>query len=152
MSEEIWKSIKGYEGLYEISSYGRVKSLERFVYGNGNGKYKIFEKILKPRIRSKYYSVSLSKNSIKKKCCVHRLVAINFIDNSLNKPEVNHINGNKLDNRVENLEWVTAKENQQHASRTGLKPKGSNCFNSIFSESIFLFSVLFSITFFIFSL
>lgn len=105
--EEIWKPIEGYFGRYEISNFGNVKS----VYNNGK------TKILKPRINFKGYArVSLSSNYKRKEFCVHRLVGMAFIENKENKPQINHKNGIKLDNRLNNLEWVTAKENCIHRS------------------------------------
>jgi hypothetical protein len=102
MEEEIWKDVIGYEGLYQVSSLGRVKSLSR-------GK----EKILKPEKRNEYYSVVLSKNSIKKHKTNHQLVAESFIDKDYRSKNlvVNHKNFNKLDNRLENLEVVSIREN-----------------------------------------
>ena len=101
---EIWKDIVGYEGLYQISNLGRVKSLNY----NRTGK----ENILSPGLSSNgYYHVSLCKNGEMKDFNVHRLVALSYIPNLDNKPCVDHINGNRLDNRVENLRWCTNKEN-----------------------------------------
>lgn len=111
MNLEIWKDIPNYEGLYQISSYGRVKSF-----------YKK-ERILKPSIqhfkyKSKNYKrekIELSKNSIRKSFKIHRLVAQTFIPNPDNKPQVNHIDGNPLNNNVNNLEWCTNQENIIHS-------------------------------------
>lgn len=108
MNEE-WKDIEGYKGLYQISNLGKVKRFYK------NGKIKI----LKPRLNHKGYErVSLCKNSNDhKEFCVHRLVGKTFIENPLGKPQINHINGNKLDNTIYNLEWVTPKENCIHRNK-----------------------------------
>lgn len=120
MIKEIWKPIKGYEGLYEISSLGRVKSLERYVANNG-GKYLIKERILKPtKNQYGYLYVVISKNNINKHKLIHRLVAETFISNKHSKRTINHINGIKTDNTLENLEWCTHKENIQKAWENGL--------------------------------
>lgn len=105
---EIWKDIKGYEGFYKISNLGNIKSLPR----NGTIKY---EKILKPNNVAGYYQVSLQKNGIVEHKKIHRLVAEAFIQNPKEKKEVNHIDGNKHNNSVDNLEWVTTSENQIHS-------------------------------------
>ena len=111
---EIWVDIEGYEGLYKISNYGRVKSLERIIKNKfGDCLYK---EIIKKNILSKrgYYIISLCKNSIEKQYYVHRLVAINFIPKENEKTQVNHIDSNKLNNSLDNLEWVNNRENSCH--------------------------------------
>lgn len=121
IEKEIWKDIIDYEGLYQVSSYGRVKSLSRKV-SNGKGFYIIKERILKSILTKKgYYNISLYKNGKSKNFRVHRLVALHFISNPENKPQINHIDGDKSNNHVDNLEWCTASENTQHAYDNGLK-------------------------------
>lgn len=119
---EIWKDIEGYEGHYKVSNLGRIKSLIKW---NGN-RYVKCERILKPyrqkSIKNYYRSViKLKKYGVSKDCKVHRLVAKAFIDNHNNYPMINHIDGNPLNNCVENLEWCTQKENVKHAIDTGLR-------------------------------
>ena len=107
MSEEIWKDIKGFEGLYQVSNLGRVKSF-----------YRLKEKILKPSIEHKgYYRVHLHKNSIGKRYYVHRLVWEAFNGQIPENMQVNHINEIKTDNRLKNLNLMTAKENSNWGSR-----------------------------------
>lgn len=129
--QEIWKDIKGYEGLYQVSNLGRVKSLPRKIYNNGIiGKNKFYiskEKILKERIDHKgYFRVALCKNNIQKDYSIHRLVLENFVENVDNKPCVNHIDGNKQNNNLENLEWCTYSENLNHAYKLNLKKRIRN--------------------------
>ena len=113
---EIWKWIFGYEGLYQVSNFGRVKSF--------NGRWGSVQ-ILKPVLQKNgYLTVSLCKNGKLKTVKIHRLVAETFLTNSDNLPEVNHKDGNKLNNCVENLEWCTGKENVQHALENGLRKFG----------------------------
>lgn len=122
---EIWKDINGYEGYYQVSNQGNVRSLDRF-----DGVHDRQGTIIKPSLKQNgYLQVGLRKHSVRKWFGVHRLVAIHFIENPDNKPQVNHVDGNKLNNTVENLEWVTEKENQNHAAKLGLRdnmPKGEN--------------------------
>jgi hypothetical protein len=120
---EIWKDINGYEGYYQISNQGNVRSIDRF-----DGVHDRKGTIIKPNLKQNgYLQVGLRMHSKRKWIGVHRLVAIHFIENPDNKPQVNHIDGNKQNNTINNLEWVTAKENQNHATKLGLRknmPKG----------------------------
>lgn len=120
--EEIWKDIPGYEGYYQVSTFGRVRSVDRTVY-DSVGRVRHLKGQLKKlsKLNDGYIAVSLCLDGIEKHVQVHRLIAITFIPNSEHKPQVNHKDGNKTNNSVDNLEWVTAKENTEHASRTGLR-------------------------------
>lgn len=119
---EIWKDIKGYEGVYQVSNYGRVKSLQRYRVSKSGTNQNVNEKILKQSCGKthKYLNVTLAKNKKNKTFQIHRLVALYFIPNPLNKSQVNHIDGNKQNNCVDNLEWCTCKENIHHAWKNGL--------------------------------
>jgi hypothetical protein len=116
---EIWKSIKNYDGIYEVSNLGNVRSLDRLVK---NKYYFILKKGKKLKITNcnGYSIIGLNKENKRIGFYVHRLVANAFIKNIENKKEVNHINGIKSDNRKENLEWNTRSENQIHAVRNKL--------------------------------
>lgn len=121
--EEIWKDIENYENLYQISNFGRVKSLFRIIKTIKGYNITIKEKILKTVIdNTGYYAVSLWKNNKQSRLHIHRLVAKHFIINKNNKPFINHIDGNKLNNCVDNLEWCTPLENNVHAYNIGLNP------------------------------
>ena len=114
--EEIWKDVKGYEGIYQVSDLGRIKRLTSL---DSIGRRKI-TRIMAVHVHNGYVKIRLSKNSIRKNYSVHRLVAKAFIANLDAKGEVNHIDGNKTNTQVSNLEWMTSSENQLHAYRTGL--------------------------------
>lgn len=117
--KEIWKDISGFEGKYQISNLGRVKSLSRFrVYGKtASGITKeIILKLSTPKSQYGYAVLSFWVNARVKTFKVHRLVAEAFIPNPENKPQVNHIDSNRSNNHVSNLEWVTSRENTSHAT------------------------------------
>jgi hypothetical protein len=114
---EIWKDIEGYEGYYQVSNNGKVKSLNRTVIrpSYGGCKLSVKEKILKDAYASGYRNVVLCKNEKQTNRRVHILMAKAFLPNPYNLSDVNHINGIKNDNRLENLEWVSHRENCTHA-------------------------------------
>lgn len=125
--KEVWKDIKDYEGLYQVSNMGRVKRVARYIHSKPsrlhfNGEKRWFkEKILKKYLGVMgYYRIALCKCNTQKSIRIHRIVAQTFIPNPNNKPHINHKDGNKLNNYVDNLEWVTPLENVKHAIKTGL--------------------------------
>lgn len=122
LCSEEWRNIPGYEGKYQVSSYGNVRSISRRIW-NGHAYFTSKCKPLKPNtLKRGYYQVYLYGSNDKKDCLqVHRLVAMTFIPNPLGLPQVNHINGNKQDNRVVNLEWTDNSGNQIHAYKIGLQ-------------------------------
>lgn len=124
--EEIWKWIDRYENMYQVSNLGRVRSVDRDVYCevSPNKLQHIYGKVLKQGTNHKGYPiVYLSKDGKQKTITVHRLVALTFIENPLNLPQVNHIDGDKTNNNVSNLEWCDNSYNQIHAHKTGLFPR-----------------------------
>ena len=104
---EIWKDIQGYEGLYQVSNLGRVRSRNGLIHLNTNN--------------YGYKHVTLSKSNVQKTALVHRLVAEAFIENPFELPQINHKDGNKNNNAVINLEWTTQKDNNRHAIKTNLR-------------------------------
>jgi hypothetical protein len=125
MEQEIWKDIVGYEGVFQVSNLGKVKSLSKtWKCGHGNRQIMSKGEYIKKAHKNKrdgYWRIILSHNDKKELYLLHRLVAEYFIPNPKNKSEVNHKYGNKDDNRESQLEWNTAKENSNHAFVTGLK-------------------------------
>jgi hypothetical protein len=127
---EIWKMVSGYEGLYEVSSYGRLKSCNKTVKGPHNSTQIRKGRILKLRPSSNGYAMPvLYRNNMFTGFALHRLVITHFKKNTDNKPIINHKNGNKTDNHIGNLEYVTYSENIKHAYDNGLR-------KSSFSEMI----------------
>lgn len=113
--EEIWKDIKGYEGLYQVSNKGNIKSLDRTTGIKKHGIHRLKEKILKPIKCGKYYQIYLCKDNKAKSFYIHRLVGENFIDNIKCYTDINHKDGNTHNNNVENLEWCTRSYNIEHS-------------------------------------
>lgn len=123
----IWKDIPGYEGLYKVSNDGQILSCARIVLHPNNRfakKQSYPDKIMKPRVNKwGYLTIKLCKNDIRKDWLVHRLVAMAFIEPVEGKPFIDHLDGNKQNNNVSNLEWVTIAENNQRAYDKGLKSR-----------------------------
>ncbi len=116
---EIWKDLPGYEGIYKISNLGNVKSLARIIKREKVGDFNRKERILNQYIISAgYYCIKIVNNQKSEHFRIHRLIALLFIPNPENKPEVNHINGIRTDNCIENLEWVNERENCCHGNNT----------------------------------
>lgn len=133
---EIWKDIKGFEGYYQVSDLGRIRSLDRYVNNSISGKRLLRGMVMKIYTfpRTGYCLVTL-KNCGAKTIFIHRLVAEAFIPNPDNKPEINHKDGDKTNNQASNLEWSTRQENIDHSWETGLiKNFGENHSHSIFTE------------------
>lgn len=123
---EIWKDIPEYEGYYQVSNLGNVRSLDRIreTHPSAKKQFKVFKKgfLLTPDLtHGGYLRFSLSKDKKTKKFSSHRLVAQAFIPNPENKEQVNHKDGNKLNNSIDNLEWCTGSENIRHAYKNGLQ-------------------------------
>lgn len=125
MESVIWKDVVGYESFYQVSNTGEVRSKDRRVPTRNSEKFAIRKGRILIQMTSKngYKKVSLTRNvNDKKQIHIQRLVALAFIPNPESKPFVNHIDGDKTNNHVSNLEWVTEKENAKHASEIGLLP------------------------------
>lgn len=134
---EVWKDVVGYEGAYEVSNLGRIRSLDRYISGAFNSKRFIKGVEIKSSLTGNgYLGFNLVKDGKSKMSKVHRVVANAFIDNNELKPEVNHKDGNKNNNHVSNLEWVTKGENQSHAYKNVLRcSKGVNNPSSKLNET-----------------
>ena len=127
---ELWKPVVGYEGVYEVSSKGRVRSVDRVLIDR-NGREKNFRgQIIATHLNKYGYPIcTLWRCGKGKTSTIHRLVAISFLENENDKPQVNHIDGNKENNSIDNLEWVTNSENDIHAFEIGLRTtrRGVDC-------------------------
>jgi Tol biopolymer transport system component len=120
-TSEVWKDIKNYEGLYQVSNFGNVKSLDRIVNKPSGVSYIRKGKICKQsKSNLGYMTIGFTVNNQKINKYVHRLVAEAFITNTSNYPQVNHIDCDKTNNRINNLEWCTNSQNHIHASKNGL--------------------------------
>lgn len=132
---EIWKDVPGYEGYYEVSDQGRVRSLDRFVTRPTSQGYLQPGRILRPAWRKGatnrgYKTINLCVNGANRSEYIHRLVALAFLSNPDCLPQINHKNGRNDDNSVENIEWCSPRDNQLHAHANGLKlntPRGEAC-------------------------
>ena len=117
--KETWKDVEGFENVYQISNLGRLKRLETIIKSKYMGKYNRnvhkYEKIINVNKNERYYKYTLKYKNKKRVATIHRLVAEAFIPNPNNLPQVNHIDGNKHNNNVENLEWCTQSQNIRHA-------------------------------------
>ncbi len=123
---ELWKDVVNYEDIYQISNLGNIKSIERIIKPPFKSSYIKPGKSINKQKGYHYLQVTLCKNGTQKTYLIHRLVAISFLSNSHNYPCVNHLNGNKQDNRIENLAWCSYSQNEQHSySVLGKKIKGS---------------------------
>ncbi|MBR1146665.1 NUMOD4 domain-containing protein [Bradyrhizobium sp. AUGA SZCCT0431] len=148
MSHETWKDAVGYEGFYQISSKGRVRSASRLINSPWGVKSREYEGQIKKSYIGKhgYVVTSFYIDGKMKLVKLHRLLAMAFIPNPENKPQVNHKNGVKHDNTLSNLEWATGKENMRHAIATGLKPSpkyagaldGEKCYRATTTGEIVL--------------
>ena len=132
---EVWKDIVGYEGLYQVSSFGRVKSLDKLIKGKSGSLVPRKEKALRLDIDVDGYLIAtLTKDNNSKKYKVHRLVAMNFIPNSFKKSQVNHIDNVRNNNKVSNLKWGTPSENSKHMRMCDRQAKGDKIGNSKLNE------------------
>ena len=134
--QEIWKDIENYEGCYQVSNLGNVRSLTRKVH-TFNGWRITKGQLLKPlKSNRNYYRVCLKSHQKNKYISIHRLVATTFIPNPNNYPVVNHIDGNTTNNKVDNLEWCTQSHNIKEAYRVGNAKPTSGCFKKGYNSHL----------------
>lgn len=137
---EKWTTINGYDGLYEVSSFGRVRSLDQkvrythAVTGEEHFRNKRGRILRQTENPSGYWYVTLHKDKIVKTFSIHRLVALNMIPNPENYNQINHIDAIKSNNSVENLEWCSEKQNSAHAVKNNLIRRGENHYRSVLSD------------------
>lgn len=143
--EEIWKDVPEYEKFYQVSNLGNFRSLDRIVgYKDGSNRNYPGKPLLTETTKDNYQRITLMKDGKKKRYMAHRLIAFTFLPLDKENPVVNHKDGNKSNNNVNNLEWCTASENMQHADRTGLRnmtlnhhPSNSKKIKCIETDKIF---------------
>ncbi len=128
---EVWRDIKDYEGLYQISNWSNIRSLDRFIVYKSprKGGKTIKGMPMKQCLSTQYIGFRISKNGFSEFVHTHRKLAIAFIPNPENKPCINHKDGNKLNNNLYNLEWVTYTENALHAYKIGLRKPNKKPYN-----------------------
>lgn len=137
--QEIWKDVTGYEGVYQVSNLGSVKSLDRFVEDRSGYRHRKGITLKQKINESGYATVHLRDKANNKESwpSVHRLVALSFVDNPENKPTVNHKDGLKLNNRFDNLEWATQSEQTIHAFENNLMlVRGNTLYDDEFKENV----------------
>lgn len=137
---EVWKDIDGFEGHYQVSNLGNVRSCDRVRKSRGDSVAPLKGKLMKLKVNNKgYFEVHLRNNEINVYWNVHRMVAKAFISNPHNLPVVNHKDGDKLNNRVDNLEWTTPRGNHSHAVDTGLivQNNGKTIYTPEFKQQVF---------------
>lgn len=134
---EKWRSVEDYQGWYEVSNLGNVRSVDRYItYSSGQVRLQKGKRLKPYKDKDGYHVVCLIKNGKRKIGKIHRLVCLSFLNKVEGKNQVNHINGIKNDNTLTNLEWVDASSNQRHAVDTGLRviPRGERHFSSKLSN------------------